>query len=66
MILATGFTFIVEKSCTLSHSLTFILNLSLTKGIYINEWKCARVTPILNLETDGNVKTTVPFPYYLL
>ena len=65
MILATRFTFIVEKGCTLTRSLTFILNLSLTKGM-IDEWKCALVTPILNLETDGNVKTTVPFPYYLL
>jgi hypothetical protein len=27
-------------------SLTFILNLSLTIGIYVNEWKQARVTPI--------------------
>ena len=44
MILATRFTFIVEKSCTLTHSLTFILNLSpLTKGM-IDEWKFARVT----------------------
>ena len=27
-------------------SLRYILNLSLSKGIYIYEWKCARVSPI--------------------
>ena len=33
--------------------------MSLTTGIYIDEWKCARVTVLLflNMKTDGNVKT---------
>lgn len=34
------------SSSVIAPSLTFILNLSLSTGIYINEWKHARVSPI--------------------
>ena len=31
---------------SIAPSLTFIFNLSLSSGIFVNEWKYARVTPI--------------------
>ena len=45
--------------------LTYIFNLSLLTGIYVNEWKCAIVTPILKLEDRrklGNCRPISIFP----
>ena len=43
-------------SPTVTRSLTFIINLSITTGIFPNAWKRARVSPIFkeDLKTDPN------------
>ena len=45
-----------EASPIVTRSLTFIINLSITTGIFPNAWKRARVSPIFkeNLKTDPN------------
>ena len=46
------------SASTVAPSLTYIFNLSLATGIYIDDWKRARVKHrFSNLETDGNVRT---------
>ena len=45
-----------EAAPIVTHSLTFIINLSITTGIFPDAWKLARVTPIFkeDLKTDPN------------
>ena len=45
-----------EASPIVTRSLTFMINLSITTGIFPNAWKRARVSPIFkeNLNTDRN------------
>ncbi len=63
---ATGIDKIPDKVLKISAdiiapSLTAIFNLSLFTGIFVSEWKLARVQPIYKSEVKANVKTTVQF-----
>ena len=45
-----------EAAPVVTHSLTYIMNLSITTGIFPNSWKIAKVTPIFkeDARTDPN------------
>ena len=45
-----------EAATVVTHSLTYIINISITTGIFPNSWKIAKVTPIFkeDAKTDPN------------
>ena len=43
-----------NEVCMISASLTYIINQSLTTGIFPNDWKVARVTPLYKDDTKTN------------
>ena len=47
-------------------SLTVIFKQSIGSGIYINDWKLARVSPIYKSEDGKKCESTVQFRYYPL
>ena len=56
-----SFELVKEVAPIIAESISVIFNTSVRLGMFPNDWKSAKVSPILNVLTKKKVTTIVPF-----